>query len=47
MTQYDEMVVDDFKLKIAEARQRNASLCVLVLEDAANRKSVPGSQVRR
>jgi hypothetical protein len=41
-TRYDEMMVDDFKLKIAELRQRNASLCVL--DDAANRKGGPGGQ---
>jgi hypothetical protein len=45
ITRYDEMVVDDFKLKIAELRERNASLCVL--EDAARKNDGPRGQGHR
>jgi hypothetical protein len=45
ITRYDEMMVDDFKLKIAELRERNASLCVL--EDAAKKRDGPRGQGHR
>ena len=45
ITRYDEMMVDDFKRKIARLRERNASLCVS--EDAAKKRDGPRGQGHR
>ena len=45
ITRYDEMIVNDFELKIAELREKNANLCVS--EDAAKKRDGPRGQGHR